>query len=508
MSSTFKLPHLQPTGGNNKNGSHEVYTSRRHQHCPRHIYSSLFCDMTKTRYLMTPRESKHALHSSSSKIDTARLVSDQDLKRIERHITHNQKLQPKHRREKISDLIPVCPFAPVRGPSDTILLLSLAKVNDKESALDVPLRLAIPTSLHVPGIVDPPTVVAGVNGAMQMSLAMRLVKLLKGTSHVPQHWPTDGGAEDCGAVGVDVLTCGAAHVPKDFAKAHQIVRDWEMKRDMARRKHHIEVFAQAALALGSLHYNASNREQALLYFAEAAAAFRECDKRGAALCLNLVGVTLMHLGRYEEALPKHQQFLLSSKQSWLGTELGAYCRAVAHSNRAVCYAALGDFSKSFEASRAASDLATECGDPVLETIALGNAGIGAMRTGHYSDAQQYMERCLERCSMSGDKVGAAVCLIFLGNVFLLRKDLQHAHFYFDNALRLAREMKCQDLIYVATLSIGVSKGTQKQNVVSSMVIQRESQAMLSNSISHPIESPPSSNPDYDVRNILANLPVE
>ena len=125
---------------------------------------------SRTKYALTPR--------GDGKSDTAdlRVLTPRDLRTISKYISANQPLQHRHRVGRIAHLIPPAPFMQVKDTHDDIVMLSLAPVNPRESALDVPLRFAPPSDYHCPAPVDPPT------GA---TLAARLAQFLKGTSVGP-----------------------------------------------------------------------------------------------------------------------------------------------------------------------------------------------------------------------------------------------------------------------------------------------------------------------------------
>jgi tetratricopeptide (TPR) repeat protein len=374
---------------------------------------------SKTRYVATgPADG-----------DSTRVLTPRDIRQITKYIHANKPLQPQHRAGRLSDLIPAVPFQRLQEQGDTLVGLQLARINPKESALDIPLRFALPADYHVPAMNDLP-MQAGVSS----SLGTRIMALLKGTSQVPHHSPEEQlGTEK------DVAHC-------------TIIRDWEMRANVARRAEQARPHAIALLALGALHYRAANKEKSLRYFTDSAVAFEKAgDARGAALCHNLLGVSTMHVGRPEEALLHHR------KQ---GALCGVYGRCVAQLNLGTCYAAMGEHDSAVQALEDALRSATEANDDVLTAIAHGNLGIALMRVGDVRQAQFHTEACLERCSIAGDKVGAGICLLLLADLYSQLGDYQHAQFYAEHALRVANEAGCVDVADVAKVTVGVARGAQ------------------------------------------------
>jgi hypothetical protein len=359
--------------------------------------------------------------------DESRVLTPRDLQHISKYIESNKRLQPRHRAGRLGDMIPAAPFQKIEENADTNLGLRLARVNPNESALDIPLRLAVPTEYHVPGMNDLP-----MQAGSASSLGMRIMTLLKGSSQVPQHTP-----EETHGTERDVAHCN-------------VIRDWEMRAHVAKRAQQARGHAVALLALGSLHYKAANKDKALRYFTDAAQAFEHSgDARGAALCHNLLGVACMHLQRYDDALLHHR------KQ---GSLSGNYGRCVAQLNLGVCYGATGELESAVQALEDAQASATEADDTVLGTIARGNLGIALMRVGDLRQAQFHIEACLEQCSVAGDKVGAGVCLLLLSDMYCQLGDFPHAQFYAEHALRVSTEAKCTDVADVAKVTIGVARG--------------------------------------------------
>ncbi|CCW66259.1 unnamed protein product, partial [Phytomonas sp. Hart1] len=95
---------------------------------------------------------------------------------------------------------------------------------------------------------------------------------------------------------------------------------------------------------------------------------------------------------------------------------------------------------------------------MLETIALGNIGVVSLRMGNLHAAQAHFEQALEQCSLVGDKSGAAVCLLLLGEIYLDIHNYFHALFFFEHVLRLGGEAGIPDIVDLARVNIGIAKG--------------------------------------------------
>jgi tetratricopeptide (TPR) repeat protein len=424
------VPSLPPLNGSSRGGSTALVemapsSSRRAAGQQRQLVpSGILTSATQTKYKGL------ASTADSDGSGSARILTARDLRSISKKVDALRTLQPRHRAGRITDAIPDSPFVKVEGSQDASLGLRLAPVNVKETALDVPLRLAAPAAYHAPAVSDAPLHSA----APSSSLSMRLVRMLKGSSQVPQHW---AGERD--------------GVERDVTHT-AVIRDFETKVGVAKRagRHHKQ--ATGLFALAALHYNAANRDKAVRYFRDAAAVFEQLgDAQGLALCHNLIGVCLMHTGAHKAALAHHRAMELLA---------GPYGRAVAQLNLGVCYAAVGEHEFAAQAFADALRNAGDAGDTVLETIALGNSAIALMRLGDLQRAQHDMEQCLERCSVAGDKVGASVSLLLLGDMHSQSGDQEHAQFYFEHAVRVATEAGCTDVADIAKVSVGVARGAQ------------------------------------------------
>lgn len=370
---------------------------------------------SRTKYTLTPR--------SEAEAAGARVLTPRDLQSLSAYIDANKRLSHKHRVGRASNIIPAAPFTKLREHCDASLGLALAAVNAKESALNYPLRLKAPDEYHAPVLSDPPG---------RIGLAARITKLLKGATSVPQHWKGEKSGTEKDVTHVNAL------------------RDMEMRVVAARRAQHTEKEAHAVFNLGSLHYNASNVERAVEQFLVAARLFEQTqDAQGAALCHNLLGVCYFRIGDAQTALLHHKR---------AGTFGGAYCRCVAALNIGVCYMALDQSEFALQAFSDASSDALAAGDSVLEALSAGNLGLAHMRLGEMRQAQTCVEQCLEFCSIAGDKVGASVCLLLLGEVYAAISDFEHAQFYYEHAFRVADEAKCADVAEVARVGVGVARG--------------------------------------------------
>ena len=352
-----------------------------------------------------------------------RLLDGSDLRSIRNYIATNSMRPHRHRTGRIHALVPPSPFEALRErPADALVDLSLAAINENESALDVPLRFAAPANLHAPAAVD-----------MQRGVALgaRLLATLKGAAGLRPHW--------------DGETTGAE---KDYAHV-VMVRDATMKSDAARRSGDVRKFAAAQHVLGVMHYNANVMEKALVFFRAAAELSARADvAQWRALNENLATCCMMRLLRWREAAAAALQ---------TSQVCGAYGQAVCLNNAGVCHSAVGDHAAAKHCFDAALRSATAAQDSVLDTISRGNLACAQLRLGELPDAQANLERCLEVCTVAGDSVGSAVVLVLLGETVGAAGDFRRSVFYFEQALRIATECRCAELAKVAQTSIGITK---------------------------------------------------
>ncbi|ESL09100.1 hypothetical protein TRSC58_03187 [Trypanosoma rangeli SC58] len=357
-----------------------------------------------------------------------RLLNTTSLRAVERYIALNKTYRFSERDGPPAQVIPELPFQR-QYDGDEVLQLAVKTVRVRESALDVPLRFITPEEFHAPPLEDPPT---------NLPLARRVAALLKGAESVPVHWMT----RRPGAV--------AAAGDDDSVVQLKVMRDAISRGHSAIRAGNTKEGAHLFCTVASLHYNSGNMELARSFFAKALSAFELIgDLRGISFCHNILGVCYFRLRQFKVALLHHK------RQGSLG---GCYSRAVAQINMGVSYAALGELSFAESALEDALANARTCESSLLETIALGNQGLVHLRMGNMRVAQTYLEQCLEKCSLGGDKSGAAICLLLLGELYSLIHDHQHALFYYEHAYRIGGEADCPDVVDVARVSIGIARG--------------------------------------------------
>ncbi|ORC90656.1 uncharacterized protein TM35_000084540 [Trypanosoma theileri] len=354
------------------------------------------------------------------------LLSTTELRTVQRYIELNKSHRFTDRSEPPAQVIPQLPFQRQYG-GDEVLRMEVMIVHAKESALDVPLHFITPEEFHAPPLEDPPT---------HLPLARRVVTLLKGTESIPMHW-----VEPRPGVGI---------MEENNAVQRKVLKDAIARAQSAIRAGNTLEGGYLLCTVASLHYNSGNMELARSYFAKALQAFESiADIRGIAFCHNILGVCYYRLREFKMSLLHHK------RQESLG---GCYARAVAQINMGVSYAALGELNFAESAFEDALANARTCEDSLLETITLGNQGLVYMRMGNMREAQTSLEQCLEKCSLGGDKGGAAICLLLLGELYSLIRDHHHALFYYEHAYRVGGEAGCADVVDIARVSIGIARG--------------------------------------------------
>ncbi|KAG5469454.1 hypothetical protein LSCM1_02675 [Leishmania martiniquensis] len=378
--------------------------------------------MSTGRFVLSTKRQKYAVVASGNKT----LLSRDDLRCIDRFVsnrvvtaTYASGTQPPP-----SNGIPALPFEKVNENCDSVLLLSVSAIHERESALDVPLRFMVPDEYHAPVLEEPPA---------RLPLARRIVALLQGASSATVSWRhTPPVAKDS--------TVTEIHAAKDAeARAHSSLRS-------GKKSNAAHLFSVS----GCFSYNYGNMEWAVKSFKKALTIAEELeDAQCLAFCHNILGVCFYHLAEYKMSLLHHK------KQEALG---GSYARAVAEINMGVSYAALGELEFAQQAFKDALLNAREADNLMLLTIALGNVGLVSLRIGDMRAAQLHLEQCLEQCSIAGDKSGASLCLLLLGEVYSLIHDHQHALFYYKHAYRVGGEANNPDVVSMARVSIGIAQG--------------------------------------------------
>lgn len=321
-----------------------------------------------------------------------------------------------------SSHIPDLPFKRIAEKGDDVLNMFLSPIHPKESALDTPLRFATPEEYHAPGFDDPPS---------NLPLSRRVAALLKGAESVPITWANKP-------------------VRDRSVKEISALKDAEARAAAAIRSGEKGKAAKLFCLVGCLYYNYGNVELSIRGYTKALHLFEEVQNdRGIAYCHNLIGVCHFRLCEYKMSLLHHK------KQEALG---GPYAKAVAQMNMGVSYAALGELEFAEQAFTDALASAKASQDSMLETIAYGNLGLVSLRIGNMRSAQVNLEQCLENCSAAGDKSGAAIALLLLGELYSLINDHQHALFYYEHAFRIGGEACNTDTVDIARVSIGITKG--------------------------------------------------
>ncbi|KPI89529.1 hypothetical protein ABL78_1405 [Leptomonas seymouri] len=378
--------------------------------------------MSSSRFLLSTKKEKYAVVSSGNKT----LLSRNELRSIDRFVekrvisaTYTSGTEPPP-----SQGIPPLPFERVNESCDDILRLSVSAIHERESALDVPLRFVTPEEYHAPPIEEPPS---------RLPLARRIAALLQGAGSTAVSWRY------------------APPVSRDYTVTEiQATKDAEARAQSSLRAGKKEKAAQLYCVSGCLFYTCGNLERALSCFGKALSIAEEMQNtRCMAFCHNILGVCHYRLGEYKVSLIHHK------KQEALG---GCYSRAVAETNMGVSYVALGELEFAQQAYEDALLNARETKDSMLQTIALGNVGLVSLRIGDMRAAQSHLEQCLEQCSLAGDKSGASLCLLLLGEVYSLIHDHQHALFYYEHAFRVGGEAKNPDVVNLARVSIGIARG--------------------------------------------------
>lgn len=370
---------------------------------------------------------------------TSTLLSRNELRSIGLYVAgagaSTSGIRPHGESARASRHIPALPFERVLPRHDALLLLSVSPVRCGEPALDVPLRFAAPEEFRLPPMEDPPA---------RLPLARRVGALIRGSECVAISWAATANSASAAA--------SAAVAPGPTAEKRAAnLRDAEARAASALRSGGEALAADLFAALAALHYGYGNTEAALAAFDRAAELYEAVGSaKGLAFCLNLSGLCHARLGDHRMALVLCR---------WLEALGAGYVRCVAQINTGVAYAALGELQFAAQALEDAVASAQEVEDPMLETVALGDLGIVALRSGNMRAAQGHLEQCLERCSLAGDKGGAAVCLLLLGQVYSRIHDYAHAAFYYEHAMRVGGDAGLPDVVATARVSFGVARGS-------------------------------------------------
>lgn len=373
------------------------------------------------RVIVSQSKRKYNLITS----DTKALLSKNDLRNVDKFVETAYVDCSKVTKKPVpppSTQIPSLPFERIAEKGDDILKMTLNPIHPKESALDTPLRFATPEEYHAPAFEDPPS---------NLPLSRRVAALLKGTESVPITWSNEP-------------------VRDRSIKEISVFKDAEARAQASMRSGEKDAAAKLFCLVGCLHYNYGNVELSIKAFTKALHTFELIQNvRGIAYCHNIIGVCHFRLCEYKMALVHHK------KQEALG---GDYAKAVAQINMGVSYAAIGELEFAEQAFHDSLASATASKDSVLETIAYGNLGLVSLRIGNMRAAQLNLEQCLENCSSVGDKSGAAICLLLLGELYSLINDHQHALFYYEHAYRIGGEANNTDTVDIARVSIGIARG--------------------------------------------------
>eukprot|EP00796_Vickermania_ingenoplastis_P004439 gene4439-3238_t len=373
------------------------------------------------RVITSESRRKYMLASSSTKT----LLTTNDLRSINKFVETAYVDCSKQTKKPVpppSSQIPELPFQYITDRGDDILQMTLSPIHPKESALDTPLRFATPEEYHAPAFEDPPS---------NLPLSRRVAALLKGAESVPITWSNQPFRDRS-------------------IKEITVFKDADARAQAAIRSGDKTKAAKLYCLVGCLHYNYGNVELAIKGYTKALHLFEQVQNdRGIAYCHNLIGVSHFRLCEYKMALLHHK------KQEALG---GHYAKAVAQINLGVSYAAMGELEYAEQAFSDALGSAKASEDPMLETIAYGNLGLVSLRIGNMRGAQANLEQCLENCSAAGDKSGAAICLLLLGELYSLINDHQHALFYYEHAYRIGGEANNTDTVDIARVSIGIARG--------------------------------------------------
>ena len=193
---------------------------------------------------------------------------------------------------------------------------------------------------------------------------------------------------------------------------------------------------QKLIEFGTLHHRLGQYSEALQYFEQALARFRDIgDRQGEVNALFNLGVVYDSLGQYPQALDHFQQALAIARD--IGDHQG---EGVTLGNLGIVHRNLGQYPQALDHHQQALAIARDISDRHGESAALNELGNIYLNLGKYPQALNHHEQALAIAHDIGDRRGESTVFGNLGVVYGSLSQYPQALDYQQQALAIARDI--------------------------------------------------------------------
>ncbi len=163
------------------------------------------------------------------------------------------------------------------------------------------------------------------------------------------------------------------------------------------------------------------------------------DKDGEGTTLSNMGTIALHKGDYEKALSYYEQALEFFRKAGKKSEVGTLLNNISQ-----IYSARGDYEKALSYLEQALEIKKAIGDKAGEGTTLNNIGQIYSTRGDYEKALSYLEQALEIAKAIGDKSGEGRALNNISQIYSARGDYEKALSYLEQALEIRKAIGDKD----------------------------------------------------------------
>ena len=201
--------------------------------------------------------------------------------------------------------------------------------------------------------------------------------------------------------------------------------------------------------IGVILLNLDRYDEALQSFQDSLKIQRELKEVDVAATLMNIGIIHDKRGRYDEALRCYEESLKLSRDLGDRETEGYTLMSIG-----IVYFSQGRSDDALRNYEASLKIKRELGDRVGEAITLGNLGIHHKAAGRFDDALRCYQESLTIQRALGNRAGEANQLISLGGVYLAKGFYDEALRSYQDGLKLARELRARALQATALNGIG------------------------------------------------------
>jgi tetratricopeptide (TPR) repeat protein len=198
--------------------------------------------------------------------------------------------------------------------------------------------------------------------------------------------------------------------------------------------------AKAFGLMGTANYNMDRYTEALGHYLNALQLYEKLDrKREQGVILSNMGNLLLDQELPDQALPYYQRALVINKDLKLDADI-----AMDLLNISSAYSVIPKLDSAYLICSQALEKAEELKDTAIYTQCLGNLGIIEFQQKKYDIALKHILEAEDLYRKHGLESNIGVLFLSLGDIYLQKKDVAKATFYYTNALENGKEIESID----------------------------------------------------------------